>query len=358
MPRPNVIVGKVTAVLPATETATSTFSTPRLPTVQFQGGETAHLDPSDNNAGLFFDVLEDLRQSGLPAYVETHSLTGAITDLRVPLIVTVTKIEPAASGDLNVELEISHAKHVLRRVNPDFEELAATLQQALAQRIVVAVTETDEQEIIDVRFYSGPFLLPNLTEATPHKELFEELAPLAVTPQRAAALFNLVNSRSCNPVTVPPPCIPFLFPDDGCWGRAHEMCRLMIADGALPGKIWIYGNLRVRTRNKPNCEQTWTWHVAPVLQVSVGGGTQVHVVDPSMFAMPVQDVTWKGAQHDPSATSAFTDATAFYRTPTGQIRIDPTYSETAQVLTRFRAQLKLRSASAGPPPYAHCVDIV
>ena len=83
--------------------------------------------------------------------------------------------------------------------------------------------------------------------------------PPAVAPQRARQLFDLVNSRLCCPASAPAPCIPFLYPDDGCWARAHEMCRLMIAAGAQPEKVWIYGTpppflpLKVSSQNKPNC---------------------------------------------------------------------------------------------------------
>ena len=61
--------------------------------------------------------------------------------------------------------------------------------------------------------------------------------------------------------------ISWLYPDDGCWGRAHEMCRLMINAGAHPRKVWIYGKLHTLTKNNPNCFVNWGWHVAPTLCV-------------------------------------------------------------------------------------------
>src|ERR1700682_3926741 len=107
--------------------------------------------------------------------------------------------------------------------------------------------------------------------------------PPPVSIQRAQQLSPLVRARLCCPASAPAPCIPFLYPDDGCWARAHEMCRLMIADGAQPEKVWIYGNLRVNSQNKPNCLVDWGWHVAPTLQVNTGGGIQTWVIDPSLF---------------------------------------------------------------------------
>src|SRR2546425_191015 len=56
------------------------------------------------------------------------------------------------------------------------------------------------------------------------------LSAAGVTPQQAQQLFALVASQSY---------IPFKYPDNGCWGRAHEMCRLIIASAVQPRKVWI-----------------------------------------------------------------------------------------------------------------------
>ncbi len=123
-----------------------------------------------------------------------------------------------------------------------------------------------------------------------------------VTLQRAQQLFELVNAKVCCPASAPAPCIPFLYPDDGCWGRASEMCRLIIADGAQPRKVWIYGHLLVQTANNPACHVGWGWHVAPTLEVNTGVGTDTYVIDPSLFPGPVTKTMWKSVQGDPSAT--------------------------------------------------------
>ena len=188
--------------------------------------------------------------------------------------------------------------------------------------------------------------------------------PAPVTPQRAQQLFELCNSRLCCPGSAPAPCIPFLYPDDGCWGRAHEMCRLMIADGAQPEKVWIYGQqptpplpLRVHSANKPGCLVTWFWHVAPTLQVSTNNGIETWVVDPALFTEAVPRSTWFGVQGDPTALLEPSTADIFTRTQGGGwTSTDPTYAQTNSVLNTYRNQLKLRSASPdGPPPYFPCL---
>lgn len=178
----------------------------------------------------------------------------------------------------------------------------------------------------------------------------------AVSPARARQLFALVNSRTCCPASATAPCIPYLYPDDGCWGRAHEMCRLMLADGASPNKVWIYGSLTVQSRNKPNCVVNWGWHVAPTLEVNTGTTVETWVVDPSLFAEPVPRATWAGVQGDPGAQLVPTGPEVFYRSSGGWVQHDPSYTETNNVLETYRNQLRLRTASsAGPPPYLNCM---
>jgi hypothetical protein len=193
--------------------------------------------------------------------------------------------------------------------------------------------------------------------------------PPAVTPQRAQQLFSLVVGRVCCPASCPPPCIPFLYPDDGCWARAHEMCRLMIADGAQPEKIWIFGTLppggiseysdpplHVISPNKPECNVRWYWHVAPTLQVTTGSGTETWIIDPSLFPGPVPKATWVAEQRDPSAALASSSAVVYLLDREGVVEHDPTYSRTNNDLQTYRNKLKLRSAGGnGPPPYFNCM---
>jgi hypothetical protein len=75
------------------------------------------------------------------------------------------------------------------------------------------------------------------------------------------------------------------------------------------------------------------------------------VVDPSLFAGPVSEVTWKSVQGDPNATLTPSAASIFYLWGSAT---DPTYAQTSQVLSDHRLLLQLRAAQFGPPPYATC----
>lgn len=162
-------------------------------------------------------------------------------------------------------------------------------------------------------------------------------------------------ATTCNPLSVPAPCVPFLYPDDGCWAWSHEMCRLLIGMGLSPRKVWIDcsagGRLHVSTKNNPNCFVKWGWHVAPTL--CVRGTSILHaermVIDPSLFGGPVSRSTWKGVQGDPGATLTDTDASVFWHGG----GTDPTYSASNAILAQYRLALQNRANQFGPPPYAN-----
>lgn len=323
---------------------------PRYVTVPFQTGRSGRLDLSKPHAAVWASVLESMRQSNAPAYVEIDPSTNEITNLLVPLSVGVESITPVGH-DRDVALVISHAKHFLRAANPDFAQLLQVLELARANKTLVAVTETADHDIIDVRPLPGVSVTAR-PEAPP-EGITGPGPTVSATLGQAQQMFDLVSARICCPASAAAPCIPFNYPDDGCWGRAHEMCRLMIAAGITPNKVWIFGNLRAASQNNPNCQVFWGWHVAPTLNV----GADTYVIDPSLFNGPVKQATWAGVQGDPNPTLIPSPASTFWRdqNPASAIT-DPTYARTNSVLTTYRNALRVRAvSSAGPPPYPNCI---
>lgn len=328
-------------------------------TIALADGRTARIDANDARAAALGAVLEDLRRRKMPVYIETDPASGAIGRVYIPKLVRVESIDEEPGGDVSVTFENSHARHVVRRDAPDSRELLRALREAGRERWL-AVTVNDVAEILDVRPYDPPFELLPRFEPPPARWWMARWWPWnwwkkrCISRSRAQQLFDLVAAATCNPLTVPPPCIPFLYPDDGCWGRAHEMCRLMIAAGAKPRKVWIYGRLRTPTRNHPNCFVRWGWHVAPTLCVRKFWifWKREMVIDPSLFTTPVTRATWKAAQGDPNATFVSTSWEVFSRWSGDQP--DPGFVQTNAVLAQYRTSLQLRSASIGPPPYANC----
>ncbi|WP_043738081.1 protein-glutamine glutaminase family protein [Nocardia asiatica] len=339
--------------------------------VELTEGRHAQLDPDDPRAVGYARVLDGLRRLRLPVYLEIDPATSTITRLLIPHVTRIDRIQPLSVGAYSVVLQRSHAQHVLRRDTSGFTDMVNLLRGAADSGAAVIVTENDVHEIIDVRAYipdpNAPPLPPIPTPIVPQPNLIARILELlrrlrllalvtwlfgAISEDRARQAFDMVNATSCDPATVPPPCIPFLYPDDGCWARAHEMCRLMIATGLRPRKVWIRAHtmLSVDTKNNPNCIVLWGWHVAATLRVR-GPYPQVRVmvIDPSLFQQPVTEQTWKSVQGDPNAALIATDASIYIANMT-----DPNYTETNKDLAFYRLQLQTRTANSGPPPYAHC----
>lgn len=148
MANSDIIVGQISRIDPPLATHAAA---PAGRIVQFSDGRTARLDPDNPNSINYGEILDGMRQVGLPVYVELDPETRSVTRLFVPLVVTVRNILPTESGELLVELEISSARHILSPANPDFNRLWEALEDARQHNTKVIVTETDNHEIIDVR---------------------------------------------------------------------------------------------------------------------------------------------------------------------------------------------------------------
>lgn len=347
--------------------------------VDLGGDRSVRLDPVDRRSAGFATVLDGLAKVGAPAYVELDADGGAIERLLIPTVGRVISVKgrEGAGGGIEVMLDASHARFMLPADATDFDDLDRALREALAARRPVLLVEDFGGRIIDIRDFTpdpdGP--VPPLPDpgGDPIPIPFPPLRPWwwwiiwpfhriwwwlcypwwwfrCPSASQAQTIFNAMAATSCDPLTVPVPCIPFRYPDDGCWARASEMCRLMIGMGRSPAKIWIDGGLEVISANKPGCHVYWGWHVAPTLCVRgrFPWRTQRMVIDPSLFTTPVTEAGWKAIQGDPSATLTNSAHTLYWRNvhPT-----DPTYYWTNIDLATYRLKLYNRSIQVGPPPY-------
>jgi uncharacterized Zn-binding protein involved in type VI secretion len=150
-----------------------------------------------------------------------------------------------------------------------------------------------------------------------------------VSPEKANALFREMASKADS--------IPFDYPTDCCYSRAHTMCHDMQSEGVACGKVWNYQNpgppggpaLRVKTPNSSTGGVAWGYHVAPIVNVQGSdGAVRPMVIDPSMFDHPVSVDEWKAAQNAPNSVTQYTDSAPYYRGIDGANREDdPSYSE-------------------------------
>ena len=88
--------------------------------------------------------------------------------------------------------------------------------------------------------------------------------------------------------------IAFGYADDGCYARAHLMCRQLQQMGLTPKKAWAF-------EGKPNYlsveiagrKHRWWFHMAPTLTVQMqDGAVEDMVFDPGLFDGPVSLKEW------------------------------------------------------------------
>jgi len=326
---------------------------PEKVTVHFKTGQTGLLDMKNPRAVLWARRIEEQKRANQPVYVEIDEETNIITNVRVPRVFRVEGLDEDEHGNLMVRLQPSSAIHVLLRSDPNFESMQASLQAAMDEGSERLITETrDEHEIIDVRepeegFRGSSGSLPPQPDDPP------------VSEARALEVFNNMNADSCNPCNPSSDCIPFLYPDDGCWIRAHIMCHLMRTGGPDtttnppedPEKVWIHANtlLEAPTANHPDCRVLWAWHVAPTLLVSLPGGDEKRVIDPSLSPSPESMADWKNRQGDPLASLTET-AWSDYNWVGDSNPVS--LAQAHQDMQYYRNELLDRCLYFGPPPYS------
>lgn len=88
--------------------------------------------------------------------------------------------------------------------------------------------------------------------------------------------------------------IPFKYPVDGCYARAHEMARMAEKEQVFMGKIYAEGFLQAKTNFQKYPIVNWGWHVAPIAYVKQADNrAELMVFDPSLFGKPVSVEEWK-----------------------------------------------------------------
>ena len=301
MSKNNAFIGGIRSLSPSREilAARPPQEQPRTVTVSFEGDRVGLLDLSYPRALVWAKMIDYLRKNNRPVYVEIDPDTSIITRLYAPDAARVWHIKPHGEEVVHVVFYTSSARHYLRRNHPDFQKMLNALQAAMDTNSTVLVTSTHHDfEIIDVRPLPSSFGV----EAPPSPPAPPVPDP-PVTWERAVELFNMMAARSCVPCSAADPCIPFRYPPNGCWIRAHLMCYLMTDEGETPEKVWIAGDLLALSSNVPECHVDWGWHVAPTLMVTQTSGPDIKmVIDPSLCDKPVTLEEWKSLQGDTSAT--------------------------------------------------------
>lgn len=89
----------------------------------------------------------------------------------------------------------------------------------------------------------------------------------------------------------------WFYPDDGCFARAAIANRNAFHQFyPVPGKVFAFGNLRVKTANSPRGAVGWWYHVAPIVEVA----GKKFVLDPAIeMGRPMELLEWLTAMGNP-----------------------------------------------------------
>lgn len=154
MPNPNAIVsGGIRFDPPLDRSPREILRAERGLVVVLDGDRRARLDASDRRSPGFVDVLAGLGRERLPVYSEVDPSSGAVTRLLIPYVVRVANVT-SLGDEIAIELDTSHARHILQRSSPDAVTLEKELWDALRTRRVVIVTDDDAHNILDVRAFT------------------------------------------------------------------------------------------------------------------------------------------------------------------------------------------------------------
>lgn len=324
-------------------------SLPNKLTLQFDSGQAGILDLKDPLSALWAKMIDRQAQAHLPVYVEIDEESNVITSVLIPRIFSVQKLETDDRGNLLVHLEQSQAIHAVLASNPNFESMRDSLQAAAydgSERLITATLS--DLEIIDVRL---PPEHPGDSEDDPPAP--EDDPP--VSPERSIEIFNNMYSYNCVACSPSSDCITFQYPRDGCWIRAHLMVYKMhdYAPPETPEKLFIQGSLDPFAINDPDCGAPWGWgwHIAPTLMVTVDGGDEKYVIDPSLSSEPVTEADWVDL-NNPSGTPTLTTLDWTVYNPISNNTA--TEADALSDMQYYRNALQSNCLTYGPPPYS-CV---
>ena len=159
-----------------------------------------------------------------------------------------------------------------------------------------------DQHWVKVRVTVGPFL--NKTGWVQRNQLESRPETEEISPEQAGEIFTALAHANIMTNEGEAP-IPFHYPPDGCYSRAHRMEELLTEMGygsekvfALAGKRPLVVGSQYASDQEGN-KVTWAWHVAPIVKVrDPQRGLIETVLDPSLYERPISLTDWEGLMGD------------------------------------------------------------
>lgn len=302
-------------------------------TAPFQGSED--IDEYDRA------IASAAKESGLPIWIDTArnraerlviADEGYVSDIVEAGNIYVIVIEPHASAK-----KIKHT---------DSDKLIEILRDSMENERMIVFAESEAFEILDAQIV--PDAEP-LYDTAPEDNELRDIN--SISEAKAKELFAKLANKSCELGASQVGCVPYMYPTDGCWGRAHSMYMDIKAKRHDCQKIWTYKSLSAATANSPRCRVWWGWHVAVTLKVT---GVGKVVLDPSLFDDICSVKEWLKIQRGRSSDTYFTRGRVYQRSRSGRTSTDRTFRKTKKVLDRHRLKLLKQARRHGWPPYASC----
>lgn len=84
--------------------------------------------------------------------------------------------------------------------------------------------------------------------------------------------------------------IPFRYPDDGCYARAHKVAMILDEIDVVSVKSFLVGNLQFITPDSPTGMVEWWYHVAAAVHIK--SFNELYVIDPTASETPLSKMEW------------------------------------------------------------------
>jgi hypothetical protein len=140
--------------------------------------------------------------------------------------------------------------------------------------------------------------------------------------------------------------ISWLYPDDGCFARAGLMVNLFRKSNLPdPTKVFIFGDLQVKTDNSPDGSVSWWYHVAPAVRVN----NEVMVLDAAIEPnnpLPLKEWVGRQTENVMSVNLAYCKTDAYSPadsclTPDGKDAADAEKDQLHYLKYEWKRQVKL-----------------
>ena len=156
-------------------------------------------------------------------------------------------------------------------------------QQAAAKALFVYGAETHFFQVFDEETPEGRLSATPFQEKQVFSKLkLDKIPSLAGEKSTLIEAFNFIRDLRFLEHNETRRRSSWMYPDDGCWVRA-ELAKQNLVDLnpqeiSPVKKLFIFGNLKVKTSYSPNGEVNWWYHVAPVVRHQ----GEAYVLDPAL----------------------------------------------------------------------------